>query len=303
MLQQYESLNAALADIFGSGIKITQSRQIAGGDINQAFRLDLNNKTQIFMKANTKENLAFFKAEAAGLAAIAGTKAIGTPQVFGYGTEEDRGGFSFLLMEYAQGKKQTPDFWEVFGRQLAAMHRAPAAGFVSDGLYGFREDNFIGAGRQLNTASDSFTAFFRDCRLMPQLRRASRYFEKSDLKKLSGLIGHTDRILTEPRYPSLLHGDLWSGNFITGCDGRAWLIDPASYVGHAEADIAMTELFGGFPEVFYKAYQEAAPFQPGYSERRDFYNLYHLLNHLNLFGGAYLMPVMNIVSKYARRIF
>lgn len=102
----------------------------------------------------------------------------------------------------------------------------------------------------------------------------------------------------EPEHPSLLHGDLWSGNVMTGNDGKAWLIDPAVYVGHAEADLAMTELFGGFPQIFYDVYREEAPMQPGYERRRDLYNLYHLLNHLNLFGRAYLPSVVRVVEKY-----
>ena len=107
-----------------------------------------------------------------------------------------------------------------------------------------------------------------------------------------------DELLVEPEQPSLLHGDLWSGNVITGNDGKAWLIDPAVYVGHAEADLAMTELFGGFPPAFYDAYKEAAKLQPGYAKRRDLYNLYHLLNHLNMFGRSYYPSVMRIVNSY-----
>ena len=108
---------------------------------------------------------------------------------------------------------------------------------------------------------------------------------------------HLEDFLAEPEHPSLLHGDLWAGNVMTGNDGKAWLIDPAAYVGHAEADIAMTELFGGFPAAFYDAYREAGALPPEYRQRRDLYNLYHLLNHLNMFGGSYLSSVRQIVER------
>lgn len=299
MLQQFTSLKDALVSIYGSSIRIIQTDRISGGDINDAYRLTLNDGTYVFMKANTKGNASFFAAEAAGLAAIAKTGTIRTPQILCRGTDEGRGGYSFLLMEFVESRKRISDYWEVFGRQLADMHRAAADEFVDGGRYGFSEDNYIGAGRQINTACASWTAFFCDCRLRPQFQRAAGYFDKEDRKRIDRLLEHADRILAEPEHPSLLHGDLWSGNFLAGNDGRAWLIDPAVYVGHAEADLAMTELFGGFPQSFYRAYEEAAPLEPGYGRRRDFYNLYHLLNHLNLFGGAYLMPVRNTIKKYA----
>lgn len=190
------------------------------------------------------------------------------------------------------------DYWEVFAHELAAMHQASTADLVMDGIYGFFCDNYIGSGNQCNTAHDRWIPFFRDCRLEPQFRRAAHYFDSRDQRNISRLLDHLDDYLVEPEYPSLLHGDLWSGNVMTGDNGRAWLIDPAAYVGHAEADLAMTELFGGFSRTFYDAYKEAAPIQSGYDDRRDLYNLYQLLNHLNLFGTAYLSPVKRIVRKY-----
>ena len=137
----------------------------------------------------------------------------------------------------------------------------------------------------------------RDCRLAPQFRDAARWFDATDRKRISYLLEHLDEYLDEPEQPSFLHGNLWSGNFITGSDGNAWLIDPAAYVGHPEADIAMTELFGGFPQKFYDSYQEVNPMKPGYERRREVYNLYHLLNHLNLFGGSYLSSVRRILKN------
>lgn len=295
--QHFPSLNSAIHALFGEGVEIEKTSPISGGDINEAYGLTLTDGRRIFMKSNARENLSFFTAEAVGLAAIAGTKAIGTPRILGVGTDEERGGYAFLLLEFTSGSNGGKKYWEDFARQLAAMHRAPTAGLVSGGKYGFDCDNYIGRRRQMNTACDSWIRFFRECRLEPQFRDAAGYFGREDRKRISGFLEHLDEMLVEPEYPSLLHGDLWSGNVITGNDGSAWLIDPAVYVGHAEADIAMTELFGGFPRRFYAAYKEAAPLQPGYERRRDVYNLYHLLNHLNMFGRVYLSEVKRIVGR------
>lgn len=293
----FTSLTGAICSLFGEGTKIEKASRISGGDINEAYGLVLTGGRRIFMKSNTKENTSFFTAEAAGLRAIARTNAIGTPQILGLGTDEDGGGYSFLLLEFISGKSHCADYWEDFARQLSDMHRASTNGLIASGKYGFEGDNYIGRRRQINAGYDNWTDFFRDCRLEPQFRDAERYFEKEDWKRIGRMLDHLDEILVEPEYPSLLHGDLWGGNVITGNNGRVWLIDPAVYVGHAEADLAMTELFGGFPQDFYDAYQEVSPLQPGYEHRRDVYNLYHLLNHLNMFGRMYLSEVKYIVRR------
>ena len=171
------------------------------------------------------------------------------------------------------------------------MHAVPQE------TYGFAGDNFIGATPQKNESRSTFLAFFRDCRLEPQFAMADRYFSAGDRKQIRKLLDHIDHYYIEPTHPSLLHGDLWSGNHMTGDDGKAWLIDPAAYIGHPEADLAMTELFGRCPQAFYDAYEEVSPLQPGYAERKDFYNLYQLLNHLNLFGSGYLSSVRSILSR------
>lgn len=297
-LPHFPSLKTALTALFGNDAKVVQSDPVAGGDINAACRLELADGTHIFMKSNAKKNLSFFTAEAAGLAAIARTGAIGTPKLLCSGTDESRGGSSFLLMEWIRGGSRLTRYWETFAHQLAAMHQAPAEEFVAGRKYGFHQENYIGAGAQVNTARDSWIAFFRDCRLEPQFKRAEHYLGTADQKKAARLLEHLDDFLVEPEKPSLLHGDMWSGNVITGNDGKAWLIDPAVYVGHAEADIAMTELFGGFSREFYAVYRETGLLQPDYERRRDLYNLYHLLNHLNLFGRSYLSSVRRIVDEY-----
>ena len=139
--------------------------------------------------------------------------------------------------------------------------------------------------------------FFRSQRLLPRLELTQQYFTPEDRRRARYLLDHLEAYLEEPAYPSLLHGDLWCGNVMLGSDGEAVLIDPAAAVGNREFDLAM--LFGGFEPAFYDAYQEAAPLAPGYSERRDLYNLYHLLNHLSLFGRAYLTAVTRIIRHYA----
>ncbi|WWR16713.1 fructosamine kinase family protein [Lachnospiraceae bacterium JLR.KK008] len=294
----YSSLRQAICSILGEDRKIVRFVPVSGGDINEAYRLELHDGSLVFMKTNRKENLSFFTTEAAGLRVIAATGAIAAARVLGCGTDEGNGGYAFLLLEYIAGRDRAADYWETFGRELAAMHRAPTAELVPGGRYGFAEDNYIGASRQINTACDNWTAFFRDCRLEPQLRSAAAYFERADLRRSGRLLDQLENILDEPRQPSLLHGDLWSGNVMTGADGNVWLIDPAAYVGHAETDLAMTELFGRFPRRFYDAYREVMPLQPGYADRLDLYHLYHLLNHLNLFGRAYLSPVQQILKRY-----
>ena len=293
-IPNYNSLAGALVDLFGNSVAITQTDRLSGGDINKAYALTLNTGDKIFMKANAKSNAAFFTAEAAGLTAIAATKAISTPKIICTGTDDGEDvGYSFLLLEYIKSSGKIKTYWETFARELAAMHKADVGK-----EFGFSQDNFIGARPQQNTKSSSWISFFRDQRLSPQFKAADSYFTPADRSKITKLLDNLDRFLVEPEQPSLLHGDLWSGNLMCGSDGKAMLIDPACYVGHREADLAMTEFFGGFPQSFYDAYKEAFPLQPGYEERRDLYNLYQLLNHLNLFGPTYLEPVLTITGEY-----
>lgn len=301
-IPNYNSLAGALVDLFGSSVAITQTDRLSGGDINKAYALTLNTGDKIFMKANAKNNAAFFTAEAAGLTAIASTKAISTPKILCTGTDDGEDvGYSFLLLEYIKSSGKIKTYWETFAQELAAMHKADVSKVASGDAgraFGFFQDNFIGARPQKNTPSASWISFFREQRLAPQFKAADSYFTKEDRAKITKLLDNLDRFLIEPEQPSLLHGDLWSGNVMCGSDGKAMLIDPACYIGHREADLAMTELFGGFPQSFYDAYKEAFPLQPGYEERRDLYNLYQLLNHLNLFGPTYLEPVLSIISEY-----
>ena len=273
-------------------------RSVSGGDINDAYLVALEDGQKVFLKVNTPGNAAFFTAEQAGLEALRKTNAIGVPEAITAGVSQD---CSFLIMEYLEAGPRRPDYWERFGRQLATMHKAETGEWTPQGKYGFTQNNFIGAGRQNNHICGNWIDFFREFRLEQQFRWAGVYFDSYGRKAMQSLLDHLEDYLVEPEFPSLLHGDLWGGNFVTGPDGSAWLIDPAVYVGHAEADLAMTELFGGFAPAFYGAYKEMSPLLPGYADRRELYNLYHLLNHLNLFGEAYYGSVMRIVRRYGRR--
>lgn len=296
----YNSLAGALVELFGTSVAIAETDRLSGGDINKAYGLTLTNGKHIFMKANAKQNAAFFTAESAGLTAIAKTGVIATPEILCTGTDDGEDvGYSFLLLKFINSVKKQKNYWIDFAHNLAAMHKAETSiYFDDDSKFGFFQDNFIGARPQINTPCDSWISFFRDNRLLPQFKAADLYFDEVDRTQITKLLDHLEDFMIEPEKPSLLHGDLWSGNVMCGPDGKAMLIDPAAYVGHAEADLAMTELFGGFPPEFYEAYREAKPLQPGYNNRRDLYNLYQLLNHLNLFGPSYLGPVKSIVAEY-----
>ncbi len=291
----FGSLKEAACLAKGKGVTVEKKQVVHGGDANDAYRLILSDGRSLFLKTNSISNADFFRAEAEGISAIKKTKAVRVPEIYAVGTD---GAYSFLLMEHIERTWMGQGFWEELGQSLASMHRADTEMFVSGGKYGLNSDNYIGAGKQKNTPKNSWIEFFSECRLRPQFELAAGYFDNRTLKMADRLLDCLDRFLYEPEKPSLLHGDLWSGNFMSDEKGRPMLIDPAAYVGCSEADIAMTELFGGFDKRFYKSYFEAMGQIPGYNDRRDLYNLYHLTNHLNLFGSTYLSAVIRIIEKY-----
>jgi protein-ribulosamine 3-kinase len=225
-----------------------------------------------FKKVNAPRYADVFAAEADGLQALQAA-GVRVPKVFSHGVDADR---ACLLLEYLdlQGKR---DF-AALGRMLAALHRKTAPRF------GWQRDNYIGVTPQANGWCDDWAEFWRERRLRPQFEQAGLSFEFSE------------KLLQNHRpQPSLLHGDLWNGNVGFAAQGPV-LFDPAVYYGDREADLAMTELFGGFPREFYAAYEEVLALDPGYRLRKHLYNLYHLLNHLNLFGGGYLGQVQATLS-------
>ena len=250
-------------------LKVQAAEPVAGGCIHDCFRVQIEGRS-FFLKCNDVVQADNFAAEADGLAALRsnGTRA---PEPVSHGTAENK---AYLLLEYLPLEGRG-DF-AAMGRMLAEGHRNPGP------RVGWRRDNFIGATPQRNGWSDDWAAFWREQRLQPQFELAKR--NGFDLR-LDG------EILKDHRpQPALLHGDLWSGNAGFTKEGPV-VFDPAVYYGDREADLAMTELFGGFPREFYAAYEAAYPLESGYKLRKHLYNLYHLLNHLNLFGSGYLGQV------------
>lgn len=264
---------------------------ISGGSINQAWRIEGqitevngNRSVSYFIKFNNKNRLNMFEAEAAGLHEMEQAQAIRVPRVICSGVEENQ---SYLVLENLSLARAQADSAARLGQQLARMHQKTASQF------GWSRDNTIGSTKQLNTQISKGThhwiEFWREHRLGFQLQLAQQNGAGGSLtRKGEKLLDQLESffISYEPE-ASLLHGDLWSGNAGYLENGEPVIFDPAVYYGDREADLAMTELFGGFPSAFYSAYNETWPLDDGYQQRKHLYNLYHILNHYNMFGGGY----------------
>jgi len=268
---------------------------VTGGSIANGCRLETSDASY-FLKYGGEEVAKTFPGEVAGLDVLRDAcDALIVPDV----EEMDTGNGEvpgFLLMEWINAGRQGRRFWEHFGRGLAEMHR------TTHERYGFETANYIGRLPQTNEWNDDWPAFFRTQRLEPQVERAQtsgRWQNAWDRDLDQVYLRLPERLPARPP-ASLLHGDLWKGNFMITATGDPALIDPATYYGHREADIAMTELFGGYDEMFYRAYKKAWPLEEGYETRREIYNLYHLINHLNHFGRSYASSVQKMLRRIAR---
>ena len=289
-------MQPALAAVIGRvlGSPVRGSRPLAGGDINQAHAVALDDGREVFVKSNPSAPRAMFPAEARGLGWLAEAGALRVPRVLAVSGEGALGP-SFLALELIQPGPPVRDFHATLGRGLAALHRSGAPGF------GLDHDNFIGRLPQTNdpTGTLNWAAFYRARRLEPQLKaavdggrasaRMRQGFERL-FDRLGDLVG-------PPEPPSRLHGDLWGGNLMCDATGAPCLIDPAAHGGHREVDLAMMRLFGGFGGRVFAAYEEAAPLADGHAERVPLYQLYPLLVHVNLFGGPYVGAVESALSE------
>mgnify|MGYP001598794466 FL=1 len=286
-----DEINHLIEPLFGA--KVKTSFATSGSSINQTHVLNLSNGQRVFMKQNPSPPTDFFLAETRGLKLLSQAKngpRIPTPIV-----DQSVSRPTFLLLEYIESSSEDENFSEQFALSLAELHR------MSQEHYGLDHDNYIGSTPQKNALEKDGIVFFRDQRIdfQRQLARRSGLLPVTIDKEIDLLCDELGRFLNiSGEKPALLHGDLWSGNYFPDSEGKPCIFDPAVYYGLREADLAMTELFGRLPQKFYDVYQEVFPMNPGYEERKDLFNLYHLLNHLNIFGSSYLSSVQQIVKRY-----
>lgn len=290
-LTDWDSISAACGIALDGDTAAVQS----GGSISTACRVE-SADGPVFVKLEQPGLSDRLEAERDGLAALSDAGAVRVPRVLACGVTAGTAAKSFLVLEWIEAARQ-PAAAAVLGEQLAALHRC-----TSD-RFGWHRDNYIGATPQPNTQSNSWSTFLRDQRLGFQLQLARRrgfHFSEAHAQRL--LDGLPEFYRDYAPAPSLLHGDLWGGNWFSDAGGRPVIFDPAVYYGDREADLAMTELFGGFGADFYAAYAEAWPLDPGYAVRRDLHQLYHLLNHLNLFGGGYREQAARLLEKLCAEV-
>jgi len=271
----------------GGDARTSRWTSLGGTPLNSTWRLDTGAR-RLFVKTTAAARLPMLEAEADGLAELVRAAAIRVPAPAHCGCDGDVAFLALEWLDFGRGGRDA-----AFGRALAALHRVCAPAF------GWHRDNTIGTTPQDNARSDDWIAFFRDRRIAPQLALAARNGHSGKLRHDGDQLLAAIPVLLAGHAPpaSLLHGDLWSGNAACLASGEPVIFDPAVYFGDREADLAMTELFGGFGADFYAAYRAAWPLPDGYTVRRTLYNLYHVLNHLNLFGGGYRAQALAMIAE------
>lgn len=270
-----------------------QLASVGGGSINQVYLCKYHNSNVLLKLQNSTKSLKMFETEEAGLDLLRSSATFKIPRVFHVGLINNTG-FSYILMEWIDSGRQTDSFAPIFAEKLAAMHRH------SNSFYGLEYDNFIGRLNQHNNGSENWNDFFTNRRMLPLIMQATDLglLPKSTLQLADKLIKNLDSIVpVEP--PALLHGDLWSGNYIADTNGHPVLIDPAVYFGHREMDLAMMQLFGGFDDRIFSIYNEYYSLEKGWEKRISLFQLYPVLVHLLLFGSSYSSQAQQIIKRYA----
>ncbi len=289
------ALAQAIAAATGTRFEAVDAEGVSGGCIHTALKLTGKDGRAFFAKVNAADRADMFAAEADGLAALAQARAVRVPRVIAHGADDER---AWLVLEWLELAALDAASGAKLGAALAAQHA------IAQPRFGWARDNYIGATPQPNGLADDWLAFWRARRLAPQLALAARNRLPSRMIDRGERLAADCEAFFRHHAPakSLLHGDLWGGNASALSDGPPVVFDPAVYVGDREADLAMTELFGGFPPDFHAAYRAAAPLPDGYRVRRDFYNLYHVLNHANLFAGGYVRQAGESIERLLAEI-
>ncbi|MEG3954253.1 fructosamine kinase family protein [Microcoleus sp. herbarium2] len=301
----WDKIAAHISEITGETFSLDNRHSVSGGCINQGYSISSSSRTY-FAKINQASQIAMFEAEALGLQHMRATQTIRVPEPICWGTE---GNSAYIVLEWLDlGSRGGERAWEEMGRKLAAMHKytppnppllrggeEPNSTLLR-GAFGWDINNTIGSTVQINNWTVNWAEFWAERRIGYQLKLARRrggHFPQGErlLEVIPEfLAGH------EPQ-PSLVHGDLWGGNAGVTSAGEPVIFDPAAYFGDREVDIAMTELFGGFPAEFYRGYNQVLPLDLGYEKRKTLYNLYHILNHFNLFGGSYASQANQMINR------
>ena len=289
---QWSEIYAQISDVIGGPFEPATPRPISGGDINQAYLLQ-NSEQPLFVKLNSASRLAMFEAEHQALLEMAASNTLRVPTPLCCGVA---GSHAFIAMEYIELGSSSANSQQQLGQQLAEMHR------ITTEHYGWHRNNTIGSTLQYNSYDDSWLAFWREQRIGTQLKMLAQNGYVGRIQKLGEQLLEQLPQLLAGHQPSasMLHGDLWSGNYAFDKQGQPLIFDPAFYYGDRETDLAMTELFGGFSPQFYAAYRETYPLDEGYEQRKSLYNLYHILNHGNLFGGGYVAQAERIIEGLLR---
>ena len=293
----WTQIAARITELTGEEFQINNRRSVSGGCINQGYAISGDTGTY-FVKLNQASQVQMFEAEALGLKQMLETKTIRVPKPIGFGTAAD---FAYIVLEWLElGGGSNTQSWEEMGRQLAAMHQATPSqsSLGTEGIerrFGWNQNNTIGSTPQINTWTSDWAEFFAEHRLGYQFKLARR--RGGHFPQQERLLAIIPKLLDHQPQPSLVHGDLWGGNAAVTTSGEPVILDPATYVGDREVDIAMTELFGGFPAAFYRGYNEVWPLDDGYKQRKTLYNLYHILNHFNLFGGGYASQANRMIEQ------
>ncbi|BAU09545.1 hypothetical protein LEP3755_00160 [Leptolyngbya sp. NIES-3755] len=283
----WTQIDAQISQAISQSFESCDRRSVGGGCINQGYRISDGTLT-FFVKLNRADQLAMFEAEVIGLQHMREAEAIRIPKPICTGISESS---AYIVLEWLDLGRGSSQAWADMGRNLARMHR-----YQKSTAFGWERNNTIGSTPQINSWTSNWTDFFTQHRIGYQLELGAR--NGGRFRNGARLLDRIPELLAnhEPK-PSIVHGDLWSGNAAVMQSGEPVIFDPATYWGDREVDLAMTELFGGFPAEFYRGYEEIYPTDSGYKTRKTLYNLYHILNHFNLFGGSYESQANRMIDQ------